>query len=86
MGNNASLNNMQPAESVNHQDKIDQQFEHITYLINNKQLNEAVDFLVNLHYADLADFLDNTSRRDYTIIFPAISSRLNPDVLACLNE
>lgn len=86
MGNNAPLGNMQHNELVNHQDKIDQQFEHITHLINNKQLKDAVDFLVNLHYADLADFLDNTSRRDYPVIFPAIASRLNPDVLVCLND
>lgn len=72
--------------SVHHHDIIDRQFEQIINYIDDGNLNEAVELLLSLHYADLADFLDNRSHRDYPVIFPAIASKLIPDVLVCLSD
>jgi magnesium transporter len=71
--------------SADHQDKLYQQFDYISDLISNDDLTTAVELLLNLHYADLADFLDNTSHKDYPIILPAIASKLDPNVLTCLS-
>lgn len=72
--------------SPDHQDKLAEQFEHINYLINNDKLDDAVELLLELHYADLADFLDNSNRKFYHIILPVIADQLNPEVLACLGN
>ena len=68
------------------QGKLAEQFEHITYLLNNDKTDNAIELLLELHYADLADFIDNASRKHYHIILPAIANKINPDVLACLSD
>ncbi|PCJ22987.1 MAG: magnesium transporter [Rickettsiales bacterium] len=77
---------MQNAILPDHQDRFAEQFAHITYLINNDRLGDAIDSMLDLHYADLADFLDNTPHKLYPVIFPAITSRLNPETIACLSD
>ena len=72
--------------SPDHQDKLAQQFEYINDLIANDNIEKAVELLLELHYADLADFLDNVNRKYYHIIFPAIASMLNSEVLVWLEE
>ncbi len=80
------MQNSQHTISAAHQDNLVMQFEHINYLINNTKLDNAVECLQKLHHADLADFLDNSSRKVYHIIFPIIADKLNPEVLACLGD
>lgn len=72
--------------SADHHEKLDQKFEHIAHLIENDKLTEAVPFLLQLHYADLADFLDNTNRKDYQVIFPAIAAKIESEVLIWLSD
>jgi len=69
-----------------HQDKLIGQFEHITYLINNDLLDNALESMLDLHYADLADFLDNVNSKLYHIIFPALADKINPETVACLDD
>ena len=68
------------------QDKLSDQFEHITYLINNDRLDSALESMLDLHYADLADFLDNANSKLYHIIFPALADKINPETIACLDD
>ncbi len=75
-------NTIQP----DHQGKLADQFEHITYLLNNDKTNNAIELLLDLHYADLADFIDNASKKHYHLIFPSIATKINPEVLACLSD
>ena len=72
--------------SPDHQDKLVQQFEYINDLIANDNIEKAVELLLELHYADLADFLDNVNRKYYHIIFPALASMLNSEVLVWLSN
>ena len=72
--------------SSDHQDKIAQSFEYINQLIADEHIDRAIELLLELHYADLADFLDNTNRKYYPIIFPAIASMLNAEVLVCMSD
>lgn len=80
------MQNIQHSISTDLQEKKDQQFEHITYLIDNNKINNAVELLLALHHADLADFLDHTNHKDYSIILPAIASDIDANVLLCLND
>lgn len=72
--------------SPDHQDKLAQQFGYINDLITNDNVDDAAPLLLELHYADLADFLDNVNRKYYHIIFPAIASMLNSEVLVWLSD
>jgi len=75
-------NTIQP----DHQGQLAAQFEHITYLLNNNKTDNAIELLLDLHYADLADFIDNASKKHSHIILPAIANKIDPDVLACLSD
>jgi magnesium transporter len=72
--------------SPDYQDKIAQAFEHINELIASENIEEAAKLLLELHYADLSDFLDNVNRKYYHIIFPAIADMLNAEVLVWLSD
>ena len=39
-----------------------------------------------MHYADLADFLDNAKHKLYYIIFPLIADKMSPEVITCLSD
>lgn len=69
-----------------HQDKIAKQFEHITYLLDNEKNESASELLLELHYADLADFIDNANNRHRQAILAKISSNVDPLFLSCLND
>ncbi|MDP5110533.1 MAG: magnesium transporter [Rickettsiaceae bacterium] len=69
-----------------HQGMLEEQFEHITYLLNNDKTENAIELLLNLHYADLADFIDNASKKHYYVILPKIADKINPEFLACLSD
>lgn len=68
------------------QDMLEEQFEHITYLLNNDKTDNALELLLDLHYADLADFIDNASKKHYHVILPNIADKINPEFLACLGD
>jgi magnesium transporter len=80
---------MQNSESTilpDHQEKLAQDFEHIYSLINDDNFSEAEAALLNLHYADLADFLDNVSQKVYDVILPAIATKIHPETLVAIND
>lgn len=66
--------------------KLAETFEHITFLLNNEIINEAKEHLLKLHYADVADFLDNTSYKLYQLILPAISEEILPEMIVSLSD
>ncbi|NRB10854.1 MAG: magnesium transporter [Rickettsiaceae bacterium] len=68
------------------QDELEQVFENINYLIDNDKLDSAQEKLLSLHYADLADFLDNTNHKLYSTILSKIVDKLNPETIVCLND
>ncbi len=76
----------QNAISSDYQYKLDEQFTHITYLINNDKLDDAATALLELHHADLADFLDNATSKTYHVILPTIADKLNPETVVCLSD
>lgn len=66
--------------------KLVETFEHITFLLNNDAIDEAKEHLSKLHYADIADFLDNTSYRLYPLILPTISDDILPEMIVSLSD
>ncbi len=68
-----------------HQNQFEETFEQINNLIDNEQLNEAVEILNTLHYADLADFLDNVNHKTYKIILPLLADTLKAEALVQLS-
>ncbi len=68
-----------------YKDLISENFLRITKLIEAKKLDEAKSLLQKLHYADLADFLDNIEKKRYKQIIPLVSDTLDPETLACIN-
>lgn len=70
----------------NNQDVLEQKFQYINDLLNNKKSRTAIKLLLDLHYADLADFFDNASTRHYHMILPYISNKVEPEFLACLSN
>ncbi len=80
------MNESQNFISSEHQEILAEQFNHITYLIHNDKLDNAADLLLELHYADLADYLDNANRKLYHIILPSIVDKIAPETIACLSD
>ena len=78
--------NKQNTIHSDHQDILEEQFEHITYLLNNDKIDNAIELLLDLHYADLADFIDNASKKHYYIILPNLADKVDPEFLACLSD
>ena len=69
-----------------HQEKLDEIFEHIHYLIDNDKIDSAKQALLDLHHADLADFLDTSSYKLYDIILPIIADDIDPQTLVWLSD
>lgn len=80
------MQNSQNTILPDHQDRLADQFKHITYLINNDKLDAAAESMLDLHHADLADFLDSANRKIYHIILPAIADKLHPETIVCLSD
>ncbi|MBF8246590.1 MAG: magnesium transporter [Rickettsia sp.] len=68
-----------------YQNVISENFIKILKLIESNNLLLAKKELKKLHYADLADFLDNAENKIYNQIIPLISDSLEPETLACIN-
>lgn len=68
-----------------HQQQFAETFEQITDWINHDQLDQAAGLLSALHYADLADFLDQTNHRNYRKILPLLAD-IKPQTLEWLNN
>ncbi len=72
--------------SPDYQEKLVETFEHINYLIDNDKLDGAISGLLDLHHADLADFLDNTNHKLYNLILPIIADKIDPETLVWLSD
>lgn len=68
------------------QEQFAETFEYVTDLINQDELVEAVKILSTLHYADLADFLDNTNHKSYKKILPLLADNIKAETLEWLNN
>lgn len=68
-----------------HEDQFEETFERLNDLLNNDEFDKAVEVMSGLHYADLADFLDNTSQKIYKIIIPLLQDKLKPETLVQLS-
>lgn len=71
---------------TNYLDKLSEKFEYITYLLSQEHYDQAIALLLELHYADFADFIDNTSKKYCKIILPAVADQINPEFLCCLHD
>jgi len=69
-----------------HQEQFAETFEYINELINNGELEKAAEILSSLHYADLADFLDNANQKTYKKILPILTSKIKPETLVFLSN
>jgi magnesium transporter len=74
------------AANNNYQLRLDQQLEHINAFLHQRNLARASNLLLDLHYADLADFLDNLHHKEYKNILPIIADHLSPHVLLSLSD
>lgn len=72
--------------SPDRETKLAETFDHINVLLSNDAINEAKSHLLQLHYADLADFLDNTNHKLYAIILPAILDNIEPEMIVSLSD
>ena len=70
---------------VSDQETILAKFDNIRSLINEENLEQAKIELLDLHEADLADLVDNSSNEFITIIFRLIEKDFNPDILILLS-
>lgn len=79
------MQNQEKSKLSDHQDQFEATFEQLNDLLNNEEFNKAVEIMGALHYADLANFLDNVSPRINKIIVPLLHSKLKPETLVDLN-
>ena len=80
------MQNSQNTILPDYQEKLAETFEHINYLIDNDKIDNAKTALLELHFADLADFLDNTNHRLYDLILPIIAEDIEPETLVWLSD
>lgn len=80
------MHQIQKSILLDHEEQFAEIFSHITDLIDDNKLNEAVTKLSKLHYADLADFLDKTNHKIYKKILPLLSDHIKPESLVWLND
>lgn len=66
--------------------KLAETFEHINVLLDNEAIDEAKEQILKLHYADIADFLDNANHRQYPVILPAIAKEIMPETIVSLSD
>jgi len=80
------MRKLQNTIAPDHQQKLVEVFELVYYLIDNDKLPEAVAHLLELHCADLADFLDNSNIKIYQLILPIIADKMDPETLVWLSD
>ncbi|MFV9874006.1 MAG: magnesium transporter [Rickettsia conorii subsp. raoultii] len=68
-----------------HHDQFAEIFDQINDLIEDHNYDAAANRLAKLHYADLADFLDNLNNKTYKIIIPLLQDEIKPETLVSLN-
>ena len=68
------------------QEQLASTFTQINQLVASDILDEATEQLSTLHYADLADFLDNSSDKICKKILPSLSHNLKPETLVWLSD
>ncbi len=68
-----------------HQDQFDEIFQQINNFLDNDDYDSAIEIIQDLHYADLADFLDNVSQKTYKIIIPRLSNCIKAETLVQLS-
>lgn len=68
-----------------HHDQFAEIFDQINDLLEDHNYSAAASRLAELHYADLADFLDNLSPKTYKIIIPLLQDKIKPETLVSLN-
>ncbi|KAF8818558.1 magnesium transporter [Rickettsia endosymbiont of Cardiosporidium cionae] len=66
--------------------ELDNHLYYITELVKEQKLEAAAVELGDLHYADIADFIDNLSKKLLKDILPIISDNLHPETLVCINN
>jgi magnesium transporter len=64
---------------------FDENFTIINDLLENDEYDRAIAIMQNLHYADLADFLDNIKYSYFVKIISLLQEHLNPQILVSLN-
>ncbi|RYE06263.1 MAG: magnesium transporter [Rickettsiaceae bacterium] len=69
-----------------HEDQFAELFEQIADLINNNDIEKAINHLSQLHFADLADFLDNTNHKIYKKILPPLADIMKAKTLVYLSD
>ena len=80
------MQNSQNTILPDHQEKLAEIFEHINSLIDNDKIDSATTALLDLHYADLADFLDNANHKLYNLILPIVADKIDPQTLIWLSD
>jgi len=68
-----------------HQDQFAETFEHITELLTANNIDRALQIIESLHYADLADFLDNLNSKVYKTIIPLLKDKIKAETLVWLS-
>lgn len=61
-------------------------FEHVQDLVEHNKLKDSAKILLDLHCADLADFLDNTNVKIHQKILPLIAQKMDPETLIWLSR
>jgi magnesium transporter len=79
------MQNQEKSTLLDHQDQFEATFEQLNDLLNNEEFSKAVEIMSALHYADLANFLDNISQKTNRIIIPLLQDKLKPETLLELN-
>jgi magnesium transporter len=80
------IEEIQKSILTDHEEQFAEVFEQAIHLINQDELGEAAKLLSQLHYADLADFLDNASHKIYKKILPLLESNIRPATLVYLSD
>jgi magnesium transporter len=76
---------MQPSSLNDETDLVDI-FEQINRLLHDEEYSKAGKLLLQIHYADLADYLDNTNNKLYPHILPEIIDNIVPETIVCLSN
>ncbi len=64
---------------------FDENFTLVHNLLDEEKYDEALSVMKKLHYADLADFLDNVSHSTLKTIIPLLQDHINPKTLLSLS-
>ncbi len=80
------MTELQKSTLPDHEEQFAATFENINALIEEERLDQALAILSDLHYADLADFIDNTGSKVHKQILPPLSDKIKPDTFAHLSH